>query len=430
MDSLALVAAASRRVAKRSSTAAVELPKSPAFGIYPGDTKIDYTTSLDAHDPSSRSPMPIYRVMDEDGSIRPGAVDPDVGQETCLSIYTTMVRLQTMDGIFYDAQRQGRISFYMTNWGEEGTHLGTALAWRADDEVFAQYREAGVLMWRGFTLQNFADQCFSNCDDLGKGRQMPVHYGSAKLHFQTISSPLATQLPQAAGAAYACKMEKKGRATVCYFGDGAASEGDFHAALNMSATLKVPVVFVCRNNGFAISTPVKEQYAGDGIAARGVAYGMHTMRVDGNDVWAVLAAARRAREIATGADGTGATKPVLLEAMTYREGHHSTSDDSTRYRKADEIKEWREVSNPVRRLRRYMERKGWWDAAKEEALVATERKAVLVAMANSEKKPRPDVTELFNDVYAGPGLPHHLEAQFAELKEHVAKYPAVYSSAH
>lgn len=96
---------------------------------------------------------------------------------------------------------------------------------------------------------------------------MPVHYGSARLHFQTISSPLATQLPQAAGAAYACKMEQKGRITVCYFGDGAASEGDFHAALNMSATLKVPVVYVCRNNGFAISTPVKEQYAGETAAA-------------------------------------------------------------------------------------------------------------------------------------------------------------------
>lgn len=283
-------------------------------------------------------------------------------------------------------------------------------------------------MWRGFTLQNFADQCFSNKDDLGKGRQMPVHYGSARLHFQTISSPLATQLPQAAGAAYACKMEGKGRITACYFGEGAASEGDFHAALNMAATLSVPCVFVCRNNGFAISTPVKEQYAGDGIGARGIAYGMHTIRVDGNDVWAVLTAARRARAIACGDDGTGVTKPVLIEAMTYREGHHSTSDDSTRYRKAEEIKTWRDVSNPVKRLRRYMERRGWWDAEKEEALLAAEKKAVLTAMGAAERKPRPEVTELFADVYAGPGLPRHLEDQFAELKAHTAKYPDHYEA--
>jgi TPP-dependent pyruvate/acetoin dehydrogenase alpha subunit len=263
----------------------------------------------------------------------------------------------------------------MQNAGEEGLQIGSAMALRDDDEIFAQYREAGVLMWRGFTLQNFADQLFGNRDDLGKGRQMPVHYGSARFHFQTISSPLATQLPQAAGAAYACKREGKGRVVACYFGEGAASEGDFHAALNMAATLECPVVFFCRNNGYAISTPVSEQYRGDGIAARGLAYGeawgwrrlrrrrwlrpsplagmvvrtkrapstrykfapfrtrsagMHVIRCDGNDVWAVEAATRAAREIASGAGAGGRQQPVLVEAMTYREGHHSTSDDSTK----------------------------------------------------------------------------------------------------
>lgn len=371
--------------------------------------------------------MPCYRVMEEDGSIRPDA-DPataDVDKETALRMYKTMVRLQRMDAVLNDAQRQGRISFYMTNSGEEGTHIGTAMALRDDDEVFAQYREAGVLMWRGFTLQNFADQCFSNAADLGKGRQMPVHYGSAKLHFQTISSPLATQIPQAAGAAYACKLEGKGRVVACYFGDGAASEGDFHAALNMAATLQVPCVFVCRNNGFAISTPVAEQYRGDGIAARGVAYGMHVMRVDGNDVLAVRAAMTRARAIAAGEDGSGQTKPVLLEAMTYREGHHSTSDDSTRYRSPDEIKVWREKSNPVARFRRFLEARGWWDAAQDEALAAEERKGVLAAMTAAERKGRPSDDELISDVYDEP--PALLKEQYAALKEHTARHPAAYA---
>lgn len=316
--------------------------------------------------------------------------------------------------------------------------MGSAMAWRPDDEVFAQYREAGVLMWRGFTLQQFADQCLSNKDDAGKGRQMPVHYGSAALHFQTISSPLATQLPQAAGAAYACKVEAlqiadpaervaKQKVTICYFGEGAASEGDAHAAFNMAATTEAPVIFFCRNNGYAISTRVTEQYRGDGIAARGLAYGMHTIRVDGGDLFAVHHASVLARQIATGQDGTGKTKPVLIEAMAYREGHHSTSDDSTRYRDPAEIAEWRERANPVKRFRKYLEKQGWWDSQKEAATAAEERKAVLHAISSAEKKEKPGLEELFTDVYGDAALPANLAEQYASLKEHVDRHPQHYN---
>jgi 2-oxoisovalerate dehydrogenase E1 component alpha subunit len=359
--------------------------------------------------------MDCLRVMDERGLLRPDAEDPAVPEHELLRMYTTMLRLVTMDAIFYDSQRQGRISFYMTNSGEEATHIGSAMCLRDDDVVFAQYREAGVLMWRGFSLQNFADHCFSNADDTGKGRQMPVHYGSARLHFQTISSPLCTQLPQAAGAGYACKLEGRGRAVVCYFGEGAASEGDFHAGLNMAATQQTPTIFFCRNNGYAISTPVWEQYRGDGIAARGVAYGMHTIRCDGNDVFAVRAATRAARAIATGADGSGRCKPVLIEAMTYRESHHSTSDDSTRYRSQEEISMWRSNANPIKRLRLYMERNRWWNEEKELALQGSERRAVLLAMTNAERKAPAPLANMFSDVYAGNLLPH-LEKQYEEVK--------------
>lgn len=406
-----------------NASSAAPLVGSPEFGMYPGGAKIPFTVKLDTHDPQHTPVMPCFRIMDEDGTIRPGAVDPDVGRDMALRMYTTMVRLQTMDNVFYDAQRQGRVSFYMTNGGEEGTHIGTAMALLPEDEVFAQYREAGVLMWRGFSLQDFADQLYANVDDGGKGRMMPVHYGSARLHFQTISSPLTTQLPQAAGAAYACKLEGRGRVVACYFGDGAASEGDFHAGLNIAATTESPVIFVCRNNGYAISTPVAEQYRGDGIASRGAGYGMHTIRVDGSDVLAVLTAMRQARLIASGADGTGRTKPVLIEAMTYREGHHSTSDDSTRYRSAEEVTAWRDHSNPVRRLRRYLERLSWWSQEKEDALQGGERKAVLAAMAAAEKKGRFEYKEMFSDVFAGPGLPAHLEGQFQALTAHVKANP-------
>ena len=172
--------------------------------------------------------------------------------------------------------------------GEEAVVVGSAAGLKPQDVIFAQYREVGALLWRGFTVQQCADQCFSNEADLGKGRQMPVHYGTKELNFQTVSSPLTTQLPQAAGAAYALKQNENNDAiAMCYFGEGAASEGDFHAALNFAATTEVPVIYFCRNNGYAISTPTKDQYRGDGIISRAAGYGMMAIRVDGNDVFAV-----------------------------------------------------------------------------------------------------------------------------------------------
>lgn len=228
-------------------------------------------------------------------------------------MYKDMTLLNTMDKILYESQRQGRISFYMTNSGEEATHIGSAAALDPKDIVYGQYREVGVLVWRGMSLQRFVDQCYGNRDDPGKGRQMPVHYGSAEHNFITISSPLATQMPQAVGSSYALKGQDK--VVICYFGDGAASEGDAHAAFNFAATLDCPILLFCRNNGYAISTPVDEQYRGDGIAARGPSYGIHTLRVDGNDVFAVYNCTKKAREYAL-----KESKPVIIEALTYRLG--------------------------------------------------------------------------------------------------------------
>lgn len=158
-------------------------------------------------------------------------------------MYKDMVLLNVMDQILFESQRQGRISFYMTNYGEEACQIGSAAGLEPDDLIFAQYREAGVLVYRGFTLDSFMNQCYGNEKDEGKGRQMPVHYGSPKLNFVTISSPLGTQLPQAVGAAYSFKKFKKNRCVITYFGEGAASEGDAHAAFNFAATLSCPVIF-------------------------------------------------------------------------------------------------------------------------------------------------------------------------------------------
>lgn len=154
---------------------------------------------------------------------------------------------------------------------------------------------------------------------------------------------------QAVGAAYSFKLAKEDRISVCYFGEGAASEGDFHAALNFAATKDCPILFFCRNNGFAISTPTIDQFRGDGIASRGAGYGIPIMRVDGNDFLAVHEATRKAREYILKEN-----RPVLIEAMSYRQGHHSTSDDSTRYREVAEIKHWKETCDPIDRTRNYL----------------------------------------------------------------------------
>jgi len=240
---------------------------------------------------------------------------------------------------------------------------------------------------------------------------------------------LATQIPHAAGAAYALKLQKlqnpslPSRITACYFGEGAASEGDFHAALNIAATRSCPVVFICRNNGYAISTPTLEQYRGDGIASRGMGYGIDTIRVDGNDIFAVREVTRKAREMALENGG----KPVLIEAMSYRISHHSTSDDSFAYRARVEVEDWKRRDNPITRLRKYLESKNLWNDEKEKATRTRLRKEVLKAFSDAEKEKKPPLRSMFEDVYEE--LTPELREQMADLKSLVERYPKEYDVA-
>ncbi|NXV55812.1 ODBA dehydrogenase, partial [Molothrus ater] len=240
---------------------------------FPG-ASAEFAERLEFIQPQVLAGIPVYRVMDRQGQVIRDSEDPQLPKEQVLKLYKTMTLLNTMDRILYESQR--------------------------------------VLLYRGYPLELFMAQCYGNARDPGKGRQMPVHYGCPERHFVTISSPLATQIPQAVGAAYAIKRADASRAVVCYFGEGAASEGDAHAGFNFAATLECPIVFFCRNNGYAISTPTSEQYRGDGIAARGPGYGLLSIRVDGNDVFAVYNATREARRRAVAEN-----QPFLIEAMTY-----------------------------------------------------------------------------------------------------------------
>lgn len=362
--------------------------------------------------------IPILRILKQDGSIYEGSDMPDMDQTLAVKVYKTLAFHRVLDERMVASQRQGRLSFYMAALGEEAASVGGAAALKPQDMIMSQYREQGALMFRGFSLENFMNQMFSNKDDLGKGRQMPIHYGSKELNYMTISSPLGTQIPQATGYAYGQKLQGLDEVTLCYFGEGAASEGDFHAGLNMAAVQEAPVIFFCRNNGYAISTPSDEQFKGNGIASRGVGYGIKTLRVDGNDILAVIKATQTARSYALKENA-----PVLIEAMSYRLGAHSTSDDPSGYRTREEEEKW-QANDPILRMKSWMLAQNWWDEEQEQSLFEKLREKVLAAVKISEKINKPHIDTLISDVYDVPSS--QLEAQLEQVKAHVNKYPEAY----
>ena len=362
--------------------------------------------------------IPMLQILAQDGTVHKEAVEPELDQETALKIYTTMQFTRVLDERMVAAQRQGRISFYLASTGEEAASVASAAALESQDMIMSQYREQGSLAYRGYTTEQFMNQMFSNEKEPNKGRQMPIHYGAKELNFMTISSPLGTQIPQASGYAYGQKMAGEPAVTICYFGEGAASEGDFHAGVNMAAVLNCPVIFFCRNNGYAISTPAEEQFAGDGIASRGIGYGVKTIRVDGNDVLAIYAATQKAREIALAENC-----PVLIEAMTYRLAAHSTSDDPTGYRSKEEEAKWQE-RDPIARMATWLVAKGWLDEEANKKEVEQMRQEVLQELKRVEQVPICKVDELVTDVYAE--VPPILQQQLSELKAHIKKYPEAY----
>ncbi|KAF2837485.1 2-oxoisovalerate dehydrogenase [Patellaria atrata CBS 101060] len=394
---------------------------------FPGAVNSKFTTDLRFERPSTQPGIPTYRILNQDGVVVDKDREPsDVTNGEALKWYKDMLTVSIMDLIMFDAQRQGRLSFYMVSAGEEGIAVGSACALEPEDVIFAQYREAGVFQQRGYTLDEFMNQLFANSKDHGLGRNMPVHYGSRKLNIHTISSPLATQIPHASGAAYALKMQAlsdptlPARVVACYFGEGAASEGDFHAGLNLAATRSCPVVFICRNNGYAISTPSLEQYRGDGIASRGVGYGIDTIRVDGNDIFAVREATKEARKMALQDGG----KPILVECMSYRVSHHSTSDDSFAYRAKVEVEDWKRRDNPITRLRKWLEGRGAWDDQKENEARSNIRKEVLKAFSKAEKGKKPRLRTMFEGVYEN--ITEEANVQINELKGILERYPDEY----
>ena len=364
---------------------------------------------------------PLLSVLREDGS-----ADPEVAPlaaEEALRYYRLMVLNRAVDERMITLQRQGRIGFYIGSIGEEATVLGTACAMEEQDWVFPCYREHGAALARGMPLVSFICDHLGNAGDAMKGRQMPCHEAWRPGRFTSISSPIATQVPQAVGAAWAARLKGDDMVAITYFGEGATSANDFHTGMNFAAVRKVPVVFVCRNNGWAISVPRERQTASETIAQKAIGYGMHGERIDGNDLLAVVAATRRARARAAAGEG-----PTLLECVTYRVEGHSTSDDPRAYRPAELVEPWRK-KDPILRMRRHLGHRGLLDEAGDARLRDEIREDIQRALKEAEGfAPKPPLETLFADVYAEP-LWQQRE-QLAEVEEAIAEDPRVANPRH
>jgi 2-oxoisovalerate dehydrogenase E1 component alpha subunit len=340
-------------------------------------------------DPFTDAPI---RVIDEGGQwVAPFACDLDAG--LLRSFYRHMLRARRLDERLSTLQRQGKVSFVASAAGHEAVQVGTALAIEAGrDWVFPYYRDLPLALAIGWPIVEAVAQQTASRLDPARGRQMPAHPGSAALHLFTAASAIASHVPPAVGSALAQKLAGRGDVTVCSFGDGATSEGDWHAGMNLAGAQGAPVVFLCQNNGYAISVAFRHQSGSADVATKAQAYGMPGYRVDGMDPLACYYVVRQVVEAAR--DGLG---PALIEALAYRYGPHSNADDDSRYRPPDEVAAWRR-RDPIPRFRRFLVGRNLWDDAAEGALAAEIKDEIDEAVRANGAGGRAPLGWMFDDV--------------------------------
>ena len=359
--------------------------------------------------------LEVIRVMDDEGRVVHPEREPKLTGDELRRLFRAMTLQRVLDERMMMIQRTGGIGFYLTCTGEEAVPYGTAHALRDSDWILTAYRETGAALYRGYPLRTFMCQMFGNAEDPVKGRQMPVHHTAKKLNFVSISSPVGSQIPHAVGAAWAAKIQKKDDVVVGFFGEGATSTPTFHVSANFAAVFKIPVILMCRNNGWAISVPRSVQTAAPTFAQKAVAYGLPGVLVDGNDILAVIHVVAQAA--ARGRRGEGAT---FIEARTYRRGAHSSSDDPSVYREPAEPKEW-ERRDPLDRLRKYMLARNEITAELEQKMRAEINDEISDALSYAEKQPaKPPVHTMFEDVTAH--MDWRLREEAAELEAELAKH--------
>ena len=340
-------------------------------------------------------------VLDSDGNLD-SALDPQIPPDELKRLYRAMLLARRFDERMLRLQRQGRIGTFAPIKGQEATQVASVAALRRTDWMVPSFRETASMLWRGWSMEKLL-LFFSGY--LEGGRPEPDQLDLP------ICIPVATQVPHAVGLAYAAQYRGDDAVVMAYCGDGATSEGDFHEAMNFAGVWHVPVVFIVQNNQWAISIPLKKQTHSRTIAQKALAYGFPGLQVDGNDVLAVYAASREAVERARRGDG-----PTLIECVTYRLGVHTTSDDPTKYRSAEEVEAW-ERKDPLTRFRAYLQSRNLLEPGLEEAVDAEIARDV----AAFEAAGPPDPLVMFDHAYGNP--PAALAAQRAEMAARLGRAP-------
>jgi len=357
----------------------------------------------------------MVRVLDENGAAQ-GPWDPRISPETLLKMLRSMALTRAFDERLYRAQRQGKTSFYMKCTGEEATSVAAAHALDYDDMCFPSYRQQGLLIARDWPIVDMINQIYSNRADRLKGRQMPIMYSVRDANFFSISGNLTTQYPQAVGWAMASAARGDTRIAAAWCGEGSTAEGDFHSAMTFAAVYRAPVILNVINNQWAISS--FSGFAGaeaTTFAARAIGYGIAGLRVDGNDALAVYAATQWAADRARGNHG-----PTLIEHFTYRAEGHSTSDDPTKYRSADEGTKW-PLGDPIARLKKHAIGLGIWDEERHATMDREVAEQVKAAQREAEKNGvlhdglKQSFDPMFEDVFET--MPWHLEEQREQMLE-------------
>lgn len=347
-------------------------------------------------------PGPMLRFLDPDGNVVPGTSPPDLTPEHLRQLYRWMLYGRVMEGRGILLQRQGRLGVFAPIAGQEAAYVGSAMAIRPEDWVVPSYRDYLPALVHGLPLQTV---WFYYRGD-PRGTWIPPHV--RMLPFQVV---VAAQVSHAVGVAWAIAYRREPSVVLVYFGEGATSEGEWHESLNAAAVFRLPVVFFCSNNQWAISVPLQRQTASETIAQKAVAYGMPGVLVDGNDVLAVYQATAEAVDRARRGDG-----PTLIEAVTYRLGAHSTVDDPRRYRSEEEVEAWR-PRDPLKRFRAFLEARGLLTPEESEAWRQDLEAGILAEFEETWKAPPPDPEWMLTRLYASP--PRALASQLEELRRAV-----------
>jgi pyruvate dehydrogenase E1 component alpha subunit len=323
-------------------------------------------------------------ILDESGQID-DALMPPLSPAEIWRMYQAMVLARSFDERAIALQREGRLGTYPPIRGQEAIQVGSALAVTTSDWIFPSFRELGVHLTLGYPLA----QLFQYWTGDERGQQVPPEF-----NIFPFCVAVGSQIPQAVGAALAARYRRDPIAVIAYFGDGATSKGDFHEGLNLAGVFRLPVVFICQNNQWAISVPLKGQTAVASLAQKAIAYGFQGLQVDGNDPFAVYRATREALEKARSGGG-----PTFLECLTYRMADHTTADDAGRYRSEEEVALWR-ARDPILRLERYLASRGAWSPEKGAEVKAQATGIIDDAVREMEAMAPPAATELFDDIKA------------------------------